>query len=103
MNEGDEQREPIFNDEQVLEILRESLKQKIKNERKSNKKELNDALKATLQEFLTCATIFGYDMDGNIVDITFFGNKMEDNAMQNLFVQKFGEFMAGRMNIKDNF
>jgi len=56
-----------------------------------------------MQEFLTCGKLFGYDLDGDIVEITFHGNKMEDNAMQNLFIQKFGEFMANKMNIQDDF
>lgn len=99
----EEQPEEIFVDDQVLEILRESLKQKLKKERGSSKSKSNAALKATLQEFMTCGKLFGYDLDGNVIEISFHGNKMEDNAMQNLFIQKFGEFMAGRMNIADDF
>lgn len=99
----DEEPEEIFVDEQVLEILRDSLKQKLKKDRKGGKNQSNAALKATLQEFMTCGKLFGYDLDGNVVEIAFHGNKMEDSAMQNLFIQKFGEFMAGRMNITDNF
>lgn len=99
----DEEPEEIFVDEQVLEILRESLKQKLKKDRKGSKNQSNAALKATLQEFMTCGKLFGYDLDGNVIEIAFHANKMEDNAMQNLFIQKFGEFMAGRMNIADDF
>lgn len=103
MEEGKDKPDEIFVDDKVLEILRESLKHKLKKERTGNKKEIHNALKATLQEFLTCGKIFGYDFDGNVVEITFFNNKMEDSAIQNLFVQKFGEFMAGRINIRDDF
>jgi hypothetical protein len=99
----DEEPEEIFVDEQVLEILRDSLKQQLKKDRKGGKNQSNAALKATLQEFMTCGKLFGYDLDGNVVEIAFHANKMEDNAMQNLFIQKFGEFMAGRMNIADDF
>lgn len=99
----DEEPEEIFVDEQVLEILRESLKQKLKKDRKGSKNQSNAALKATLQEFMTCGKLFGYDLDGNVIEIAFHANKMEDNAMQNLFIQKFGEFMAGRMNLADDF
>ena len=103
MGKKDEEPEEVFVDEQVLEILRESLKQKLKKDRKGGKNQSNAALKATLQEFMTCGKLFGYDLDGNVVEIAFHSNKMEDNAMQNLFIQKFGEFMAGRMNINDDF
>ena len=103
MGKKDEEPEKVFVDEQVLEILRESLKQKLKKDRKGGKNQSNAALKATLQEFMTCGKLFGYDLDGNVVEIAFHSNKMEDNAMQNLFIQKFGEFMAGRMNLTDDF
>lgn len=103
MEDGKEQPEEVFVDDKVLEILRESLKQKLKKERRGNKKNINHALKSTLEEFLTCGKLFGYDLDGNIVEISFSNNKMEDDAMQNLFIQKFGEFMSGRMNIQDDF
>ena len=99
----DEEPEEIFVDEQVLEILRDSLKQKLKKDRKGGKNQSNSALKATLQEFMTCGKLFGYDLDGNVVEIAFTSSKLEEAAMQNLFIQKFGEFMAGRMNIADDF
>ena len=100
---SDEEPEEIFVDEQVLEILRESLKQKLKKDRKGGKNQSNAALKATLQEFMTCGKLFGYDLDGNVVEIAFTSSKLEEAAMQNLFIQKFGEFMNTRMNIGDDF
>jgi hypothetical protein len=103
MEKGEEPPDEVFVDEKVLEILRESLKQKLKKGRKGSKSAVKNALKVTMQEFLTCGKLFGYDLDGDIVEITFHGNKMEDNAMQNLFIQKFGEFMANKMNIQDDF
>lgn len=102
MNKGEEPPDDAFVDEKVLEILRESLKQKLKKEKRVSKTGVKGALKATMQEFLTCGSLFGYDLDGNIVEVSFHNNKMEDSAMQNLFVQKFGEFMATRMSIQDD-
>jgi hypothetical protein len=103
MNKGEEPPDETFVDEKVLEILRESLKQKLKKEKRVSKSGVKGALKSTMQEFLTCGNLFGYDLDGNIVEVAFHNNKMEDSAMQNLFVQKFGEFMATRMNVQDDF
>jgi hypothetical protein len=103
MEKGEEPPDEVFVDEKVLEILRESLKQKLKRDRKGSKSVIKNALKATMQEFLTCGKLIGYDLDGNVVEISFHSNKLEDNAMQNLFIQKFGEFMAGRMNISGDF
>jgi hypothetical protein len=103
MEKGEEPPDEVFVDEKVLEILRESLKQKLKRDRKGSKSVIKNALKATMQEFLTCGKLIGYDLDGTVVEISFHSNKLEDNAMQNLFIQKFGEFMAGRMNISGDF
>jgi hypothetical protein len=103
METPNDENDEIFVDEKVLDILRESLKHKLKKQRKYPKKNSNNALKAVMQEFLTCGKLLGYDLDGNVVEITFFANKMEDAAVQNLFVQKFGEFMGTKMNIGDDF
>ncbi len=102
MEKGEEPPEEVFVDEKVLEILRASLKQKLKKEKRGTKGDVKSALKATLQEFMSCGKLIGYDLDGNIIDIPFHNNKMEDNAMQNLFVQKFGEFMANKMQIRED-
>jgi hypothetical protein len=100
--DDNEDREEIFVDEEVLKILKESLKQKLKNERKlPNKVQLNNALKSSIAEFLDCFKIFGYDLNGDLVDMTIYKTKMEKSALDNLFVQKFGEFMAGRVNMDD--
>lgn len=98
MKERDEKPEEIIVDDAVLEILRESLKQKLKKERKGTRAEVNNALRATLQEFMSCGKLFGYDFDGNVIEISFVNNKMEDSAMQNLFMQKFSEFMGEKMS-----
>ena len=103
MEKGDENPEEIFVDEKVLEVLRESLRKKLKKERTSKKNDDKRAIEVVLKEFLTCAKLFGYDLDGNIVEVSFHSNNLEDNAIQNLFIQKIGEFMAGRMNIQDEF
>ncbi len=103
MEKHEDDNDGIFVDDKVIEILRESLKHKLKKERKYNKKSFNGVLKSTLQEFLTCAKVLGYDLDGNVVEITFFGNKMEDAALQNLFIQKFGEYLQSKANIIDDF
>lgn len=103
MNEGKDKSEENFLEDDVFEILKESLKHKLKKERAGNKQDIKNALKATLQEFLTCCKLFGYDFDGNIIEINFTNNKLEDNAMQNLFIQKIGEFMSKRINIQDDF
>jgi hypothetical protein len=102
MEKPEDDKEGIFVDDKVIEILRESLKHKLKKERKYNKKSFNSVVKATLQEFLSCAKLLGYDLDGNVVEITFFGNKMEDAALQNLFVQKFGEYLQSKATVIDD-
>jgi hypothetical protein len=95
--QNEENPDDIIIGEDVYNILRESLKQKLKKENKyRNSSQLKTALKSILGEFFTCYKIIGYDMDGNVIDITNVSNKMEESAMQNLFMQKFGEFMVGK-------
>lgn len=101
MENGENPEEIIINEE-VYDILRESLKQKLKKENKHrNVNLLKKAAKATIGEFFTCYKIFGYDVDGNEVEIIHHNNKMEKSAMQNLFMQKFGEFMVGKSMGRD--
>lgn len=95
--ENGEKPDDIIDDE-VFQILRESLRQKLKKENKyRNVSSLKKAAKATLGEFFQCYKIFGYDLDGNVIEITQFNNKMEQSAIQNLFMQQVGEMMTGRV------
>ena len=91
--------EPIVVDDEVLEILRQTLIEDKKRERRRAdipKEQLNECLQERINEFLSCFIIFGYDFDGNLVELKKTSNKMEKSAMDNLFIQKFGEFMGER-------
>jgi hypothetical protein len=93
--------EEIFIDDQVLDILRESLKMKIKEERSLPKKQqLVTALKDTLSEFMTCFRLVGYDLDGNSIQMTYSHNKLEKSALDDIFIESFGEFMSDKINRK---
>ncbi len=96
---------PIIIDDEVLEILRQALiedKKKARGRRDMSGKALNEALYAVVCEFLGCFNLFGYDFDGNLVEIKRSSTKMEKSAMDNLFIQKFGEFMGERSNSKND-
>ena len=97
MKDGEELPEEVFVDEEVLNILRESLKMKLKDERKKpSKVRVNTALKSTILEFLSCFKLIGFDQDGNPITMTISHNKMEKNALDNAFMQHFGEFVQSR-------
>lgn len=92
----DEIPEDIFVDEEVLAVLRESLKVKLKEQRqKPTKNQLYSALKCTIGEFMSCYRLMGFDLDGNPINMVVFTNNMEKMALDNAFMQKFGEFMNG--------
>ena len=93
---GEENIDNVPIDEEVFQILKESLKIKLQKDRKPQKVQVNNALRSTIYEFLTCYTLFVYDLDGVPVGMTIYGNALEKNAMDNLFLQKFGEFVAVR-------
>ena len=91
--------EEIIIDEEIYELIRQSLKDKRLNSKiKPYKVRTNAALKSTLLEFLTCFRVMGYDVDGNEVNFDVVHSKLEKSAMDNMFVQKFGEFCADRID-----
>jgi len=87
-----------FSDDDIKNILKEALTLKIKDKRKTPKKnELNNALIGTLGEFLTCFKIIGYDLDGNPINMTVYKEKIEKSALDNAFMEEIGRFMSSRM------
>ncbi len=88
--------ENVTNDEEIMKILRDSLKMKLQNDKKiPTKIQLNKALVSTLSEFLACYKVIGYDLDGNPVKLNITNNKLEDAALTHLFVQEMGQYMHG--------
>lgn len=106
MDEDEKKKEePVILDDEVLEILRQALiedKRRIRERKNISNKDLNGILSSLICEFLGCFNIFGYDFDGNLVEIKHSSNKMEKAAMDNLFIQKFGEFMIERGGPRDD-
>jgi hypothetical protein len=85
-------------DEEILKVLRDSLKMKLAEDRKlPSKVRLNKALVATISEFMGCYRLMGYDIEGNPINLMISNNKMEQSAIDNLFVQEFGKFMSSRV------
>jgi hypothetical protein len=75
--------------------LRESLKVKLKEQRKlPSKVQVNNALKGSIAEFMSCFILIGFDLDGTPIAMTIYNNKMEKAALDNVFIQKFGEYMG---------
>jgi hypothetical protein len=96
-DEGKASPEDVFIDEEVLNILRESLKMKLKDDKKRpSKVRINTALKGSIHEFLSCFKLIGFDIEGNPITMTISHNKMEKNAIDNAFMQHFGEFVQAR-------
>ena len=94
--EHEDSPEDLFVDEEVLNVLRESLKVKLKEQRqKPTKNQLHSALKSTMGEFMSCWRLMGFDLDGNPINMAIYNNNMEKAALDNAFMQKFGEFMNG--------
>ena len=94
-----DEEEKIVIEDDVLELLRQTLiedKKRSREKRDIPKEQLDESLHAQISEFLSCFIVFGYDFDGNLVEMKKASNKMEKSAMDNLFIQKFGEFMGER-------
>lgn len=101
----DEEKEDNNNEEvsneHVKKILREALEVRLveRKRKKMSRNQLTTALTDTLGEFLTCYRIFGFDVDGKPVTIAKSHNNMEKSAMENLFVQEFGNFMSQKVEL----
>ncbi len=96
----DEEGKDELSEDDVRNILKEALKMRVKdpNQKKPSKVQVNSALKAVASEFLTCFRIMGFDIDGNPVSMTIMHNKMEQSALDSLFMSEFGKFMSSRVN-----
>lgn len=90
MDNGDEN----YSNEEIKKLLIDSLKIKIQDERKKPSKViLNQAITASLSEFLTCFKLIGYDIDGNPVKLTMSKTKLDKSALDQAFIEEFGDFM----------
>lgn len=87
-----------FSDDEIKNILKEALSLQLKDKRKIPKKNvINNALIGTIEEFLSCFKLIGYDLDGNPVNMTVYKEKIEKSALDNAFMEEIGRFMNGRM------
>ena len=90
----DDQAPSEFSDAEITKILKEALKIKIEDKKKTpNRVILKRALVATIGEFLGCFKLIGYDLDGNPVNMTIYNNKLQKSALDNAFVEEIAVFM----------
>lgn len=89
--EGDETE---YTDDDIKKLLMDSLKVKLKEDRKKpNRVMLNQAIVSTLGEFLTCYKLIGYDIDGNLVNLTISKTPLDKSALEQSFIKEFSKFM----------
>lgn len=95
-DKGEENKEEIiFSDEEVTELLKNALKQNIRERRKlPNRIELANALKASISEFMTCYKLVGYDLDGRLVNFTVYTNDIEKSAITNAVIEELAKYMG---------
>jgi len=85
-------------DDEVKKILIDSFKVKIRDNRsKPSKIKINQAIIASLSEFLVCFKLIGYDIDGNPVNMTITNTKMDKSALDNAFVEEITTFMSDKL------
>lgn len=95
----DDQAPSEFSDAEITKILKEALKMKIEERKKTpNRVVLKRALVATIGEFLGCFKLLGYDLDGNPVKMTIYNNKLQKSALDNAFVEEVAIFMSNRLD-----
>lgn len=93
-----DENESEYTDEDIKQLLIDSLKQKLKDDRKKpSKVKMNQAIISTLGEFLTCFKLIGYDLDGNCVNLTVNRTALDKSALEQSFMKEFGKFMNDSM------
>jgi hypothetical protein len=93
-----DENESEYTDEDIKQLLIDSLKQKLKDDRKKpSKVKVNQAIISTLGEFLTCFKLIGYDLDGNCVNLTVNRTALDKSALEQSFMKEFGKFMNDSM------
>lgn len=98
-NYVDDQSPSEFSDADIAKVLRDALKVKIENKKKTpTRVMLNRALVSTISEFLGCFKLIGYDLDGNPLSMTIYNNKLQKSALDNAFVEEIQVFMDSKNN-----
>lgn len=96
-NYVDDQAPSEFSDAEITKILKEALKIKLENKKKTpTRVVLNRALVSTISEFLGCFKLIGYDLDGNPLSLTIYNNKLQKSALDNAFVEEIQVFMDSK-------
>lgn len=86
-----------FSEDEIESIIREALKVEIAEKRKiPTKVQLNRALVGTIGEFLSCFKLMGFDLDGNPLSLTVYKEKMQKSALDNMFLEEVGRFVASK-------
>lgn len=89
---------PEMNDAEVEQILREALKIKIADKRKTPRNiQLRNALVGSMGEFLSCFKLIAYDLDGNPISMCVHKSNLEKSALDNAFMEEISRFMSSKM------
>lgn len=90
--------ESEYSDEDIKNLLIDSLKMKLKDGRsKPSKVKINQAIISTLGEFLTCFKLIGYDIDGNYINLTVSKNAISKSALERSLLKESIKFMNDEM------
>jgi hypothetical protein len=87
----DESEQKPFSEEEVLQLLRESLKIKY-----PTRVQLQKALISAMGEFLVAYRVVGFDYEGQLVSFSCHRDPMGKAALDNAFIEEFSKFMARR-------
>jgi hypothetical protein len=93
----DESEQKPFSEEEVLQLLRESLKIKLDEKKKyPTRVQLQKALISAMGEFLVAYRVVGFDYEGQLVSFSCHRDPMGKAALDNAFIEEFSKFMARR-------
>ena len=93
----DENNQSNFTDDEIISLLKESLREKLEPKKYKNKAQLKDSLCVSMQEFMSSFKVVGYDVDGNLVSFTYAPNDVSKHAIIHAYLDEFARLVGNKM------
>lgn len=87
---------PEYTDDYVRQLLKEALAKKLESNKFPTEVATRKALLSTIQEFMSCFKLVGYDLEGRLVSVTYTSKDIHKHALIHAFIEEFGKTMESK-------
>lgn len=85
-----------YSDDAIKDLIKNALRSQLEAKKYPNKKALNESLIASMQEFMSSFKVIGYDIDGNLVSLTYAPSDMGKHALIHAFLDEFSKIVGSK-------